>query len=167
MMKLSKGFTLMEVLVALAVLTIGLLGIAGMQLFSLKTNHDAYLRTQAGYLAHSLVDKMRANRDEALAGSYTINIDDGPTISANCYSTNCGSSSLAQFDLNLWKCELGKFSNDAICSTALNVTPTLPSGDGSVSLNGNEITVTVQWLDSRNRDATTSTPQSLQVVALL
>ena len=163
----NKGFTLMEVMVALAVITIGLLGIAGMQLFSLKTNHDAYLRTQAGFIAYSLIDKMRANRDEALAGSYNIDIDDGPSIGTNCYSANCGSSSLAQFDLNLWKCELGKFSDDAICSTALSVTPILPNGDGSVALSGNEITVTVQWQDSLNRDATTTTPRSLQVVAFL
>ena len=44
-----RGFTLMEVLVALAVLSIGLLGMAGMQLFSLTSNYDAYLRTQATY----------------------------------------------------------------------------------------------------------------------
>ena len=157
----------MEVMVSLAVLTIGLLGIAGMQLFSLKTNHDAYLRTQASLLAYSLVDRMRANRAQALGGGYTIAIDTGPSISPNCYSTDCAPNSIAQFDLNLWKCELGKFASDAICSTALNVTPALPNGDGSVAVNGNEITVRVEWQDSQNRDGSTTTPRSTQVVAFL
>ena len=58
----SQGFTLIEVLVALLVLSIGLLGIAGMQLFSLKSNQDSGLRIQAVYIAYSLIDKMRANQ---------------------------------------------------------------------------------------------------------
>ncbi len=43
--KFNQGFTLMEILVALLVLSIGLLGMAGMQVFSLTSNYDAYLRT--------------------------------------------------------------------------------------------------------------------------
>ena len=45
--RLSKGFSLLEVMVALLVLSIGLLGLAGLQTFSLKFNHQSYERTQA------------------------------------------------------------------------------------------------------------------------
>ncbi len=169
----TNGFTLMEVLVALAVLSIGLLGIAGMQLFSLKSNQDSGMRTQATYLAYSLIDKIRANRDEALAGGYDINIGDGPGASQDCFSNNCTTNQLAEFELNLWKCELGNFASDAVCTSApFNVTPLLPAGDGSISIDAinNEVTVTVQWLDSANREdlnLLTTPPQSLQIVAQL
>ncbi|MCU0936634.1 MAG: type IV pilus modification protein PilV [Gammaproteobacteria bacterium] len=58
----SRGFSLMEVLVALLVLAIGLLGLAALQARGVKFNHDAYARSQATYLAYQAMDLMRANR---------------------------------------------------------------------------------------------------------
>ncbi|MFL6713216.1 MAG: type IV pilus modification protein PilV, partial [Sulfurifustis sp.] len=66
----SQGFTLVEVLVTLVVLSIGLLGLAMLQLESLKHNTDAYFRTQATMLAYEIIDRMRANVDAARGGSY-------------------------------------------------------------------------------------------------
>src|SRR3954468_10503669 len=68
----ERGFTLVEALVALVVLSIGLLGIAGLQLTSLKANHGSATRTQAVYLAYDIIDRMRANRQAAMDGSYNI-----------------------------------------------------------------------------------------------
>ncbi len=65
----ARGFTLAEVLVALLVLSIGLLGAAGLQLASLRSSQDAYLRSQASILALDMIERMRANRDAALAGA--------------------------------------------------------------------------------------------------
>jgi type IV pilus assembly protein PilV len=50
----SRGFTLVEVLVTLLVLSIGLLGIAKLLLVSSRANDSAYMRTQATALAYSL-----------------------------------------------------------------------------------------------------------------
>jgi type IV pilus assembly protein PilV len=55
------GFTLVEVLVAALVLAVGLLGLAGLQLASMKSNHSAYLRSQATVAAYDLLDRMRAD----------------------------------------------------------------------------------------------------------
>jgi len=143
----NKGFTLMEVLVALAVLSIGLLGMAGMQLFSLKSSHNAYLRTQATTAANELVDKIRANRIAAIAGNYDS------ALITNCQTTDCTPNQLASFELSQWKCALGNYETDTTCTTAANgidLNSTLPSGDGSVvrdNTNSNVITVTVQWMD--------------------
>ncbi len=57
----SAGFSLLEVLVALLVLSIGLLGIAGLQVVSLRSNHGAYLRGKAVLSAYDMADRMRAN----------------------------------------------------------------------------------------------------------
>lgn len=145
----NRGFTLMEVLVALAVLSIGLLGMAGMQLFSLTSNYDAYLRTQATYFAYDLIDKVRANRAETLTGGYDSALSSIPGSFTNCQlpSANCSTTQLATFELTQWKCGLGAYAGNAACVAPLNLTTILPSGDGSVTRAGNDITVTVQWID--------------------
>ena len=63
----QRGATLIEVLVAMLVLSIGLLGLAGMQMTALKSNQSAYYRSQATVLAYDIIDRMRANRADARA----------------------------------------------------------------------------------------------------
>jgi type IV pilus assembly protein PilV len=65
-----RGFTLVEVLVALLVLTVGLLGYAGMQTTAMKFTNSAHLRTSATNLAYDIADRMRANVDSARGGNY-------------------------------------------------------------------------------------------------
>jgi len=62
--KSQAGFTLIEILVAMLILAIGMLGIAAMQLRGLQYNHDAYLRSQVNLLAYNISDRMRLNRDK-------------------------------------------------------------------------------------------------------
>lgn len=65
-----RGFTILEVLIALLVFSLGLLGMAGLLVISVKTNHSAYLRTQASFLAQSMGDRMRANVPNVWTGDY-------------------------------------------------------------------------------------------------
>lgn len=119
-----RGFTLLEVLVAIVVLSIGLLGLAGLMASSLKNSHSAYQRTQATWLAYDALDRMRANRQVALAGGYNLALGAAP-----------GGSALAKDDLDEW-------------DTAL--TNTLPAGDGSIAVAaGGVVKVVVQWNDTR------------------
>lgn len=57
----QNGFTLIEVMVAVLIFSVGLMGMAGLMVVSVKTNQSAYLRTQAGFLAQAIADRMRAN----------------------------------------------------------------------------------------------------------
>ena len=157
---LKRGFTLMEVLVALVVLSIGLLGMAGMQLFSLSSNRDAYIRTQATYFAYDLIDKIRANRNVALVGGYNTAFSAIPAF-INCQTTtsNCSPNQLANFDLLQWKCALGAYQGNSSCVTPNNLTAILPNGDGSVTRNGSEITVTVQWTERGNNESISVTAE--------
>ena len=68
--KIERGATLIEVLVAVVVLSIGLLGLAGLQVTSLQSNHSAYMRSQASLLAYDLADRMRAARSATEGGAY-------------------------------------------------------------------------------------------------
>lgn len=61
----ATGFTLVEVLVALVVLSVGLLGLAALHLESLRASRTALLRTQAVLLAVDMTDRVRANRHPA------------------------------------------------------------------------------------------------------
>lgn len=125
----SGGFTLLEVLIALLVLSVGLLGIAGLQLTSLRSNHSAYLRSQATILAYDILDRMRANRAQAQADDYNTTIaavSDLPSIS--------DSSTQAARDLNSW-------------GTAVLA---LPAAKAIVKVDANNIvSVSISWDDSR------------------
>lgn len=129
----AQGFTLIETLVALVVLSIGLLGIASLQLSSLRWNHGASMRSQATLLAYDIVDRMRANQNAA-NDTHDYDIAIGATRSSPV--------TVADNDLILWKQSLAA---------------TLPSGDGSVvrQVTGTSTTfiVTVQWDDSRGAEA--------------
>jgi type IV pilus assembly protein PilV len=125
----AAGFTLIEALVSLLVLSIGLLGLAGLQLTSLRTTHGSALRSQATLLAYDITDRMRANRRAALNGDYAIALTVDPTA-----------GTVAGDDLVAWKQALAR---------------TLPGGDGSIVSTGPAarpvFTIRIQWLE---RDAT-------------
>lgn len=67
-----SGFTLIEVLIALVVLSIGLMGLAALQTAGIRRNHSANLRTQATVLAYDMADRMRANQGGYEGGFYNI-----------------------------------------------------------------------------------------------
>lgn len=118
------GFTLLEVLIAVLVLSVGLLGLAGLQATGMKTNHSAYMRSQAVAYGYDILDRMRANRLSALSGTYNIAMG----------ASAPGGTSMAQTDLREWKTLIAGH---------------LPSGDASANVNGGIATVVVQWDDSR------------------
>ena len=68
----SKGFSLLEVLIALFVLAIGLLGLAQLQISSFHINQNAYYRSQATLFADGMFERMRANQTIAKTGAYQI-----------------------------------------------------------------------------------------------
>ena len=142
-----EGFSLIEVLIAVLVLSIGLLGLAGLQTMSMSNTHSAYLRTQANYLIYDLIDRMRINRAMAQNGNYNIALGTGPSGTTNCETVTCTAAYMAVFDLNQWKCSLGKWNTNSICTNTLSIAGRLPNGDGSVTQNGNLYTVQVRWDD--------------------
>ena len=59
--KTQSGFTLLEIMVAIVVLSLGLLGLAGLQAASLRNNQTAYYRSIATQQAYDIADRLRAN----------------------------------------------------------------------------------------------------------
>jgi type IV pilus assembly protein PilV len=144
--KRQKGTNLIEVMVALAILSIGLLGLAMMQLEGMRHNSDSYLRTQATFLASDIIERMRAN--VAGAASYHLSAGAVPaTPTGTCVATYCDHTQLAAYDLYWWYNE---------------VNTTLPQGfQASVSAtNGTQYVVTLKWLEQIGKKDQTSSNQS-------
>lgn len=127
----AAGFTLIEVMVAVLVLGLGLLGFALLQTMSVRFTQSANYRTQATNLAYEMLDQMRANR--ILASAYVGDYE-ASTTNSECEPATGENLTAAGFQ-TAWECRLGK---------ALGADAT-----ASVVRNGDRLTVTVSWGDER------------------
>lgn len=125
----QRGVSLIEVLVSVLVFSVGLLGLAAMQLNALKANQTATVRSHATFLAYEMGDRMRAARGDALAGFYAIAV--GAQLPCKPAAEACLPF---QRDLAEWR---------------VNLAQQLPNGDGGVVQNGDQFTVIVQWSEER------------------
>ncbi|RMD78760.1 MAG: type IV pilus modification protein PilV [Gammaproteobacteria bacterium] len=123
-----RGTSLMEVLVTVVVLSVGLLGLAGLQAGSQRNAHHAYLRGQAVALAYDILDRMRANPAGVQAGAYDQ--ISGPVSDPGCIQAGCTPAQLAQHDAYQWQQQVASL---------------LPGGQASVSRSGGRFRVQVAW----------------------
>ncbi len=92
----SRGFTLIEVLISMVVLSIGLLGLAAMQVISFRDNQDAYYYLQATLLAYEMQDRLHGN-NVADWNSVAIGAGDCTKIA------QCDAQTMANNDYGYWK----------------------------------------------------------------
>ncbi|MBP5947208.1 MULTISPECIES: type IV pilus modification protein PilV [Pseudomonas] len=116
----QQGMTLIEVLVALLILTVGLLGAAAVQLNALKYTDSSRMTSQASFIAYDMMDRIRANS----GANYTIT----PPISANLGNAR-------DQDLYDFTTSIVNFGG--------------PTATGSITLNQRVYTITITWSDAR------------------
>jgi Tfp pilus assembly protein PilV len=147
---------LLEVLITIVVVAIGMLGVAGMQVSSIKLTELAEVRSSATVFANDIIDRIRANQAQAL--SYNIAYG-GPPVAV---------ASLADQDLRSWKLAMA----DSLRG--------LPAGDGEVVVIEDNadcaviadawsrcfrVQVTLRWSEGRQRGESAVTPkQFLRIV---
>ncbi|MDQ2696627.1 MAG: type IV pilus modification protein PilV [Pseudomonadota bacterium] len=125
------GFSLIEVLIAVIILSIGLLGMARLQIISMQNNNGAFYRSQATLLANEILDRMRLNL--TAAGSYAIAADAPAPAADSCVANPCDPAAVAQADLMEWRAEIARL---------------LPAGTGSIVVDANNVvTVDILWTD--------------------
>lgn len=141
----QQGFTLLEVLVAVLILALGLMGLGGLMASSLKNNQSSYQRSIATWLAYDIVDSMRAN--QANLSSYNLALSGSAP----------GGSTTAALDLQNWRANLANGLPAGTGSVAFAAT----AGGGGTGM----VTVTVQWNDARGSGG--SSNQQFTVVTQL
>jgi type IV pilus assembly protein PilV len=129
-MRRQQGFSLIEVMITMLLLSIGLLGIAGIIVNNIKNNQSSYARGQASVLVADIVDRMRANRGAAEANPSPYELALAATPAAG--------GGVPGDDLRQWRAA---------------VAASVPSGVGAVAVDAatRNVTVTIQWDDSRAR----------------
>lgn len=136
----TAGYSLVEVLVAIVVLSLSLLGFAALQITGLTSNKIAGSRSQASVLAYVITDAMRANRgsNNEFLSQYVHTL-----------GTAKPSGGMPAQDVSDWLTAVGN---------------QLPSGDGGISVDTttNIVTVTVQWSENKS-----GTPSQFQITTRL
>lgn len=134
-----QGFSLLEVLIAIVVLSFGMLGLAGLQTNGVRNTHSANLRTLAVHQAYDMADRMRANPNGVKQGLYD-NIPITAGGASSCVSTTCSATQLRDYDQYVWN---------------TNNTNMLPLGRGTVTAiattaaPNREFLITVMWDEYR------------------
>jgi len=123
----QKGFTLLEVLIAVVVFAIGLLGIAGLQVAGMRFTHGSQLRAVATMQAENMADRMRANMTGVRNGDYNITGAMPTSLETDCGAEACTPAELAEYDLVLWNDGASGKPNESNAAT-------LPGGEGVVCI---------------------------------
>ena len=135
----QSGLSLIEVLIALLILSIGLLGIAGLQGTSLSKTREASLRTNAMILAQDLIDSMRSN-PSAIA-EYEIDSTQVPNQPIDCYTVTCDPTQLASFQLDNWWQQIDKDGTDNRFPEGKVSVDVTPRNDGRSNL----VEIAISW----------------------
>jgi type IV pilus assembly protein PilV len=133
------GSSLIEVMIALFVLAIGLLGILSMQTQAIQRNQNANLYSQASMLASDMYEKIRAN--PTVPSNYAMNYGSSPRALPACASVQgqvCTNTAIADWDNNYWLNSLSVL---------------LPSGDGEIVVNGADVLIRVRFAVEYREDA--------------
>ena len=159
----NRGATLIEVLIAMLVLAVGILGLMGLQINGKRTNYEALQRSAAVGLAQDMINRMRANPNVAPTVTFLdTNYDTGTTYTGggvgggqittaptDCATTTCSPIQLAAYDLWAWENTL----DDAVTSNGL-VNPTGCIDVDTSAADGSLVTVTVAWESRIDLDQT-------------
>lgn len=165
----SAGFTLLEVMVVLLVMSIGMLGVAGLQAATSRYKINAWSRASTAVLFSDFADRVRANPEQAglsyfsdkaaeSTSAYTLSEDWSTqlsatlTVSPDCMSTACTAAERATYDMTIWRQEVRR---------------QLPQG--AVIVSGNRtsgMAVSMMWYDKQfvDKDGALVTSNSCKVV---
>ena len=136
----QAGSGLIEVAIAILVLSVGTIGLAGLQISAKRLGFEALQRTEAAALAMDLFARMRANPG-ALAGYHIDGVAAAaplPTPTRLCDQASCSAGEMSRWDLWQWQQALNGAS--AAGSVGGLLQPT-----GCVTVSGHLVTVEIAW----------------------
>ena len=141
----QNGVGLIEVLIAVMLISVGFLAVARMQVEGMRFSQSAYYRSQGYFMANDIIDRMRANLQGVAAGEYDNKSTDSSYIAPDCSTTICTPAQIALKDLAEWRANLYPDNNEK---------PVLPSSSSItasgeiVSRGNNEFTINLNWVEN-------------------
>lgn len=152
----QRGFSLIEVLVTIVILSTGMLGIAALYVESLKSGQSALARTKAINLAADMADRIRVNRaGEEFYVTNASNAQAAPTAWCGSNTINaaidCTEEQMAGYDIWQWKTALGNTSDtDAKKAGLANARGSITRNTATVPTT---LTITVQWSEKQDEQS--------------
>lgn len=126
----QAGATLIEVLVSFVIFAFGMLGVAGLQTKALALNQASLMRSQAAALTDDVIDRMRADRVNAMAGRWNSSADETA-------SSISDTGPIYNTDRRAWKQAVERL---------------LPEGRARITVAAGVVTIQITWNDSRGAD---------------
>ncbi len=143
----NAGFSLLEVLVTVFLITIALLGTAGMQAYGMRVAQGGQFRGQAVLLGADIMERLEANNLGAVAGNYRATL---PTTATppNCVTGSCVPADMATYDLDQFQQNLAR---------------QLPTGTATITMTGTGpfvYTLTINWQERSFKSKSSATASS-------
>ena len=160
----QQGVSIVEALVALVILSVGMLGIAGLYLQSVQSNRTAQVRTAAIHLINDTADRIRSNH--SASANYASAIGAVPPVApTDCSTAVCTPVQLAAFDLRaLYDVAIGNLNH---------ILPTAPDGTapqmgivytaGATTADPARLVITVQWKEPGSTDWVSTSLEVMQL----
>lgn len=153
----QSGFSLIEIMIAAVILSIGILGVVSLQVVSMKGTHQSYMKHQAMSVVQSLTERMRSNTAGLVAGNYQQGSNafacNVPPV-CNLATSNCSALEIATLDLHNVYCGYGTTARTGgIKVTSADDKVILANGSVNIVCNpaGNcatgDVTITVGWAE--------------------
>ena len=105
-MRRQRGVGLIEILVAVLILSVGFLAAARMQVEGMRFSQSSYFRSQAYFMANDMIDRMRANPTGVAALAYAGKVTSADLMDPGCATVTCDDAELAAQDLYDWSAQL-------------------------------------------------------------
>ena len=139
----QAGLGMIEALVAMVIISLGLLGIAALQLSSLKQSSSAQWHSQAVWYSYEITDRIAANRG---AFADYIGIDTNNAYQMDCMTNNCTAIQMVEADAQIWKEMVGN----------------LPEGRGVITSPANQVLqIAIMWKeDAQESNCTNGEPDA-------
>lgn len=165
----ERGFSLIEVLTAIVVFSIGLIGLGFLMTSAVRSNHVGLQHTQASFLAESIMDRMRSNIPAVWAGAYDGTYSGGTATPSNdCTSTPCRAAELAQRDTWIWGRLIGNMLPASSGRINCQRTPGVPLPTGvdlqKVPTFDGLCTITIAWTEKTEGNDAGGVPMQFQWV---
>ena len=152
----QRGVSLIEVLMAVLIFSVGLIGLAGLLVMATRSNHAAYLRTQVTFLAGNMADRMRANPIGLWTGAYDGEAKADGSAKACTAAASCTPADVAARDKSTWATLLATAVPDAKGSIRCDRTAAgFTLSPEQINMRppfGGSCAMTVQWTERKAGD---------------